>query len=80
VLEDRGPADELAPAAVARSLDGDDLEGLEVDAESGIASDTPVLVAEPEAEASLATEDDDGTDDDDEEAEDVPAAEERAEA
>jgi small subunit ribosomal protein S6 len=79
VLEDRGPADELAPAAVARSLDGDDLEDLEVDAESGIASDTPVLVAEPEAEANLATEDD-GTDDDDEEAEDVPAAEERAEA
>jgi small subunit ribosomal protein S6 len=79
VLEDRGPADELAPAAVARSLDGDDLEDLEVDAESGIASDTPVLVAEPEAEASLSTEDD-GTDDDDEEAEDVPAAEERAEA
>jgi small subunit ribosomal protein S6 len=84
VLEDRGPADELAPAAVARSLDGDDLEDLEMDAESGIASDTPVLIAEPkaepDAEASLATEDDDGNDDDDEEAEDVPAAEERAEA
>ena len=79
VLEDRGPADELAPAAVARSI-GDDLEDLEVDGESGIASDAPVLVAEPEAEARLATEDDDGNDDDDEEAEDVPAAEERAEA
>ncbi len=81
VLEDRGPADELAPAAVARSIDGDDLE---VDAESGIesafASETPVVDAEPEAEASLAAADDDGSDDDDEEAEDVPAAEERAEA
>jgi small subunit ribosomal protein S6 len=80
VLEDRGPADELAPAAVARSVDGDDLEDLGMDAESRIASDTPLLVAEPEAEAPLATEDDDGIDDDDEEAEVVPAAEERAEA
>jgi small subunit ribosomal protein S6 len=86
VLEDRGPADELAPAAVARSIDGDDLE---MDAESGIASgiasDRPVLDAEPEVEASPATadddvDDDDVDDDDDEEAEDVPAAEERAEA
>jgi small subunit ribosomal protein S6 len=83
VLEDRGPADELAPAAVARSIDGDDLE---VDADSGtlsgIVSETPVLAAEPEAEASLATADDDvdEDEDEDEEAEDVPAAEERAEA
>jgi len=90
VLEDRGPADELAPAAVARSIDGEDLvfdaeSGIASDtpvfvAESGIASDTPVFVAEPEAEASPATADGDGSDDDDEEAEDVPAAEERAEA
>jgi small subunit ribosomal protein S6 len=77
VLEDRGPADELAPAAVARSLDGEDLE---VDAESRIPSEPPVFDAEPEAEASVAAADDDGSDDDDEKAEDVPAAEERAEA
>ena len=79
VLEDRGPADELAPAAVARSIDGDELE---LEAESGIPSDTGVLEAEPdaepEAEAILATPDD--VDDDDDEAEEVPAAEERAEA
>ena len=78
VLEDRGPADEeLAPAAVARSVDGDDLEG---DAESGIASDAPLLEGAPDAEESLATADHDVDDDHDEEAEDVPAAEERAEA
>lgn len=92
VLEDRGPADELAPAAVARSIDGEDLDvdpesGIAsdtplFDAESGIASDTRVFDAEPEAVASLAAADDDGSDDDDDddEAEDVPAAEERAEA
>ena len=90
VLEDRGPADELAPAAVARSIDGEDLDvdagsgiasGTPVfDAESGIASDTPLFDAEPEAEASLAAPDEDGSDDDEDEAEDVPAAEERAEA
>ena len=75
VLEDRGPADELAPAAVARSINGDELE---LDAESGIASDAPVLdEPEAQAEASLATGDDD---DEDDEAEDVAAAEERAEA
>jgi small subunit ribosomal protein S6 len=81
VLEDRGPADELAPAAVARSIDGDDLER---DTESGITRDSPVLDAEPDVEpdalASLATADDVDDDDDDDEAEDVPAAEERAEA
>lgn len=77
VLEDRGPADELAPAAVARSIDGDDLEA---DAESGIATDASVLDAKPDVEASFATTDDDTDDDDDEEAEDVPAAEQRAEA
>ncbi len=77
VLEDRGPADELAPAAVARSVDGDDLGA---DVESGIATDTPVLDAEPDAATSVAPADDDSDDDDDEEAEDVPAAEERAEA
>ncbi len=70
VLEDRGPADEIAPAAVARSVDGD---GLEADAQSEIATDTRALDAEPDAEATIATADDD-------EAEDVPAAEERAEA
>ena len=75
VLEDRGPADELAPAAVARSIDGDDLEA---DVESGIATDAAVPNAEPDAETSFSTADDD--DDDDEEAEDVPAAEQRAEA
>ena len=77
VLEDRGPADELAPAAAARSVDGDDMD---MDAESGIASDTPTLDAEPEAVASLATADDAVDDEDDEEADDIPAAEKRAEA
>ena len=90
VLEDRGPADELAPAAVARSIDGEDLDlddesGIAsdapaFDAEAAIASNAPAFDAEPEAEAGPAAADDDGSDDDDEEAEDVPAAEERAEA
>ena len=70
VLEDRGPADELAPAAVARSIDGEDLE---VDAESGVAIDAPAFDDRPEAEASFAAAEDDGSDEDDEEAEDVPA-------
>ncbi|MBA2633226.1 MAG: 30S ribosomal protein S6 [Chloroflexi bacterium] len=75
VLEDRGPADELAPAAAARSVDGDDDEigsvpepGLDLRTETEV----PALDAEPPVEPSFDT----ATD----EAEDVPATEERAEA
>jgi small subunit ribosomal protein S6 len=76
VLEDRGPADEeLAPAAAARSLDGDgDYADADPDLESTSEAVVPSLEAEVVAEPpeDAATEEpitDDG-------AEDVPAAEE----
>ena len=48
VLEDRGPVDEIAPAAAARSLD-DEAEPMEADADEDV-EDVPVADAAPEAE------------------------------
>jgi small subunit ribosomal protein S6 len=74
VLEDRGPADELAPAAVARSTDGE-LNGAPDDADGGDREPERDAVAhedEPERPSSVEPIDD--------EAEVIPAEEERAEA
>ena len=92
VLEDRGPADELAPAAAARSADGDEDDELDT-VEAPIVDDVDDAVAafadEPddegdEPEAELAAHDleaessvETTTDDEDEV---VPADEERARA
>ena len=65
VLEDRGPADELAPAAAARSADGDGIDEPEAEDES----DAPDLAVEPSVDTTI-----------DDVAEEVPAAEEHAEA
>jgi small subunit ribosomal protein S6 len=78
VLEDRGPADELAPAAAARSpeIDEADAEPVGSDAEDG------TDVRRPDAEAAEpmpgSTADAVATMED--EAEEIPADEERAEA
>ena len=48
VLEDRGPVDEIAPAAAARSLD-DEAEPMEADADEDV-EDVPVADAASEAE------------------------------
>ena len=88
VLEDRGPADELAPAAAARSADGDGTdefdagpasEADELDGPADVAfadepededeSDAPDLAVEPSVDTTI-----------DDVAEEVPAAEEHAEA
>ena len=54
VIEDRGPADEIAPAAAARSTDADDsTDGGERDAAE---------IAEPEAQTALDTDADDADD------------------
>jgi hypothetical protein len=73
VLEDRGPADELAPAAAARSLDGDDVP-LDADTDREIATDVPAVAAEADVEPPFDAAADEAIADD--EAEDVPAAEE----
>jgi small subunit ribosomal protein S6 len=71
VLEDRGPADELAPAAAARSLEGDEADpGIE----TRIETDTPVLDAVADVDSRFGDADDDAIAE--EEAEDAPAAEE----
>jgi hypothetical protein len=83
VLEDRGPADELAPAAAARSPEIDEASGLvRPEAEAGSEAEAGTGAPLPEAEAvepvlgssadAIATTED--------AAEDVPADEERAEA
>ena len=75
VLEDRGPADELAPAAIARSTDGGE-EGLGDDTGDGFAEterDVPAAFEADEDRASSVELTDD-------EAEVIPADEERAEA
>jgi small subunit ribosomal protein S6 len=61
VLEDRGPADELAPAAAARSLDGEfDLDdGDQPASEVGV---TPVFSSEPVDAPRRADPDDDDAD------------------
>jgi small subunit ribosomal protein S6 len=73
VLEDRGPADELAPAAAARSTDGDepgpDAPDLAFDDEP----DAEPAVADLDADFDVEPSADTTTDD---EAEDVPATEE----
>jgi small subunit ribosomal protein S6 len=74
VLEDRGPADELAPAAAARSADGDaddDFDAIEADAVDDAGRAEPYHEPEPSRDASEA--DADPTTD---EAEGAPAAEE----
>ncbi|MGH2417720.1 MAG: 30S ribosomal protein S6 [Candidatus Limnocylindria bacterium] len=74
VLEDRGPADELAPAAVARSTEGEE-DGQADDADGGdrvTERDVPAYEAEPDRASSAEPTDD--------EAEVIPADEERAEA
>ena len=86
VLEDRGPADELAPAAAARSLDEDETEGGDQAAPTG----GPAAVAVAEAdEASAVLPDEEPRDEastiitddhQDEEVGTAPADEDRAEA
>jgi small subunit ribosomal protein S6 len=73
VLEDRGPADELAPAAAARSLDGDEVP-FEADADPAVETDVPAFAAEADAERPYVPTADEAIAD--VEAEDVPAAEE----
>jgi small subunit ribosomal protein S6 len=76
VLEDRGPADELAPAAAARSIDGDDDDFIGADPGFAATTETDASRVEPEADVEPpydAVADDAIADD---EAEDVPAAEE----
>jgi small subunit ribosomal protein S6 len=75
VLEDRGPADELAPAAAARSLEDDDGYA---DADPGLEATTEARPPSPEAEADAEPPDDATAPDPitDDEAEDVSAAEE----
>jgi hypothetical protein len=75
VLEDRGPADELVPAAAARSIDGDD-DFMAADAGFEPTTETDATPAEPEAdlEPPFDAAADEAIADD--EAEDVPAAEE----
>ena len=86
VLEDRGPADELAPAAAARSSSEDGLdEFVATDPERSTPTPTAVALADddredstppPAANAPVEA----GTDTADDEADAAPAHEERAEA
>jgi small subunit ribosomal protein S6 len=83
VLEDRGPADELAPAAAARSPEIDEASGLvRPEAEAGSEAEAGTGAPLPEAETAEpmlgSSADDIATTED--AAEDVPADEERAEA
>jgi small subunit ribosomal protein S6 len=86
VLEDRGPADELAPAAAPRTLDEGETDGGDQVAPAGATSAVALAEAdeasaalpdeEPRDEASTIITDDD----EDDEAGALPADEERAEA
>ncbi|MGQ0607897.1 MAG: 30S ribosomal protein S6 [Chloroflexota bacterium] len=71
VLEDRGPADELAPAAVARSVDEDGTDddagtqgAVSADAPGASATATATAVAADAAEEELAMSDDASNDED----------------
>jgi small subunit ribosomal protein S6 len=74
VLEDRGPADELAPAAAARSIGGDDFIGADSGFEATTETDAPPVEPEADVEPPYGAAADGAIADD--AAEDVPAAEE----
>ena len=84
VLEDRGPADELAPAAVARTVDDDETDG---DLPSPAGMPAAVAVAAPAEVPTVLPEDDQADevssvivdDEEDDQAGQAPADEERAE-
>ena len=75
VLEDRGPADELAPAAAPRSIDDDD-DG-EADARFGAGADDADTSEDASEEAADAVSEETSDDQPEEPAEDLPADQDR---
>jgi len=85
VLEDRGPADELAPAAAPRTVDEDGFD--EGEGAAPAAAPSSVAVAEADETSAVLPEEEPRdeaatiiTDEDDDQADAAPADEERAEA
>ena len=79
VLEDRGPADELAPAAAARSIEGDEADAdldpdADDDADEELEEDTSEDTSQDTSER---TSEDTGEDEPDEPADGTPADEDR---